>query len=106
MKIFNNTKIKDKEFLKNKILSKYDIKECDFHETTIKANTKEHIHYQNQLKAVYCIGGNGRIENLDTDEVYELYNGAIHTLNKHDNHNLYGGTKDMKMIYVFNSLSN
>ena len=73
-----------------------------FHETIIKANTKTHIHYQNHLEAVYCVGGNGKIEDLATNEVHELYDGVMYALNKNDDHNLYGGTEDMRMICVFN----
>ena len=37
-------------------------------ETIIKANTKTHIHYQNHLEAVYCVAGNGKIEDHERTE--------------------------------------
>jgi L-ectoine synthase len=73
-----------------------------FHETIIKANTTTHIHYQNHLEAVYCVGGNGKIEDLGTGDVHEIYDGVMYALNEHDDHNLYGGTEDMRLICVFN----
>ncbi len=73
-----------------------------FHETIIKAHTKTHIHYQNHLEAVYCVGGNGKIEDLSTGITYDIYDGVMYALNHHDDHNLYGGTEDMRLICVFN----
>jgi L-ectoine synthase len=72
-----------------------------FHETIIRAGTKTHIHYQNHLEAVYCVGGNGKIEDLATGEVHEIRDGVMYALDEHD-HNLYGGTEDMRLICVFN----
>jgi L-ectoine synthase len=73
-----------------------------FHETIIYAGTKTHIHYQNHLEAVYCVAGNGRIENLKTGEMHEITDGTMYALNDHDEHYLYGGTEDMRLICVFN----
>jgi L-ectoine synthase len=73
-----------------------------FHETIIKANTKTHIHYQNHLEAVYCVSGNGKIEDLKTKEVHEIKDGVMYALNENDEHYLYGGSEDMRLICVFN----
>lgn len=73
-----------------------------FHETIIRAGTKTHIHYQNHLEAVYCVSGNGKIEDLATGEIHAIYDGIMYALNEHDDHNLYGGTEDMRLICVFN----
>lgn len=73
-----------------------------FHETIIRAGTKTHIHYQNHLEAVYCVAGNGKIEDLATGKVHEITDGTMYALNEHDDHNLYGGTEDMRLICVFN----
>lgn len=92
----------DGQWSSRRMLLKEDGMGFSFHETIIKANTKTHIHYQNHLEAVYCVGGNGKIEDLATNEVHELYDGVMYALNKNDDHNLYGGTEDMRMICVFN----
>ncbi|MBN2824481.1 MAG: ectoine synthase [Campylobacterales bacterium] len=85
-----------------RMLLKDDNMGFSFHETIIKANTKTHIHYQNHLEAVYCVGGNGKIEDLSTGEIYKIHDGIMYALNQHDNHNLYGGSEDMRLICVFN----
>jgi L-ectoine synthase len=93
---------KDGQWISRRMLLKSDNMGFSFHETIIKAGTKTHIHYQNHLEAVYCVGGNGKIEDLSSGKVYEIYNGVMYALDKHDNHNLYGGSEDMRLICVFN----
>ncbi len=85
-----------------RMLLKGDNMGFSFHETIIRANTKTHIHYQNHLEAVYCVEGNGKIEDLSSGEVHEIYDGVMYALDKHDDHNLYGGSEDMRLICVFN----
>ena len=73
-----------------------------FHETIIRAGTETPIWYKNHLESVYCIAGNGSIEDLATGEVHQLEAGVLYALDKHDRHILRGGTEDMKMMCVFN----
>lgn len=93
---------KDGQWTSRRILLKQDGMGFSFHETIIKAGTKTHIHYQNHLEAVYCVGGNGKIEDLSTGEIHDIYDGVMYALNLNDNHHLYGGTEDMRLICVFN----
>ena len=72
-----------------------------FHETIIHAGTETPIWYKNHLEAVYCVAGNGSIEDLTTGEVHHIAPGTLYALNEHDKHILRGGTEDMKMICVF-----
>lgn len=75
-------------------------------ETIIKAGTKTHIWYQNHLEAVYCIEGDGRVETLkdgkEDGHVYHIEPGVMYALDQHDEHYLYGGKTDMRLICVFN----
>lgn len=73
-----------------------------FHETIIKAGTETHIWYKNHLEAVYCVAGNGEIEDLKTGKIHPIENGTMYALNEHDEHLLRGGSEDMRMICVFN----
>ena len=72
-----------------------------FHETIIHAGTETPIWYKNHLEAVYCVGGNGSIEDLNSGETHQIESGVMYALNNHDRHILRGGTEDMKMICVF-----
>lgn len=71
-------------------------------ETIIKAGTKTHIWYQNHLEAVYCITGNGSVETIKDGKMHEIRPGTMYALDDHDEHYLYGGTEDMRLVCVFN----
>jgi len=72
-----------------------------FHETIIKAGTETHIWYKHHIEAVYCVGGEGEIEDIKTGEVHPIKDGTMYLLNNHDEHLLRGFT-DMRMICAFN----
>ncbi|MCK9337448.1 MAG: ectoine synthase [Arcobacteraceae bacterium] len=93
---------KDGQWISRRMLLKSDNMGFSFHETIIKAGTKTHIHYQNHFEAVYCVSGNGKIEDLSSGKIYDIFDGVMYALDKHDDHNLYGGSEDMRLICVFN----
>ncbi|MEJ2497469.1 MAG: ectoine synthase, partial [Sulfurovaceae bacterium] len=66
---------KEGQWVSRRMLLKDDKMGFSFHETIIKAGSKTHIHYQNHLAAVYCVAGNGKIEDLKTGEVHPIYDG-------------------------------
>jgi len=72
-----------------------------FHETIIRAGTQTPIWYQNHLESVYCVAGNGEIEDLDSGEVHPIRDGTLYALNRHDRHILRGGSEDMRLMCVF-----
>lgn len=71
------------------------------HDTVIHAGTETNIWYQNHLEAVYCIEGEGSIEDLDNDKVHEIVAGTMYALDGHEKHILRARTR-MRMICVFN----
>ncbi|WAJ69862.1 ectoine synthase [Catenovulum adriaticum] len=72
-----------------------------FHITTIFRGAELPLHYQNHLESVYCVSGEGSIEDLATGEIHEITPGVIYLLDKHDKHIL-RATQEMKMACVFN----
>lgn len=88
-------------WVSRRLLLRKDHMGFSFHDTTIRAGTETHIHYKNHLEAVYCVGGEGEIEDLKTGEVHKLHDGVMYALNEHDEHYL-RATKDLRMICVFN----
>jgi L-ectoine synthase len=72
-----------------------------FHETTIFAGTETYIWYKNHLEAVYCVAGEGEIEDLGTGEIHQIRDGTMYALNEHEKHFL-RARKDMRLICVFN----
>lgn len=73
-----------------------------FHETIIKAGTETHIWYKHHIEAVYCVAGDGEIEDLKTGEVHPIKDGTLYLLNDNDEHLLRGGSADMRLICAFN----
>ncbi len=72
-----------------------------FHITTIFEGADFDMHYQNHLESVFCMSGEGEVENRETGEVYAITAGTIYILDKHDKHTL-RAFKEMKMACVFN----
>ncbi|GAA0614145.1 ectoine synthase [Virgibacillus siamensis] len=70
-------------------------------DTIIKAGTDNYFWYKNHIEAVYCIEGEGEIEDIATGEVHQLKPGTMYILNDHDKHNLRARTQ-MRMVCVFN----
>lgn len=71
------------------------------HETTIYAGTETYMWYKHHIEAVYCVGGEGELEVLDTGERVPVRDGTLYTLDGHEKHILRART-DMRMICVFN----
>nr|VFJ87943.1 MAG: L-ectoine synthase [Candidatus Kentron sp. H]VFJ89922.1 MAG: L-ectoine synthase [Candidatus Kentron sp. H]VFJ96308.1 MAG: L-ectoine synthase [Candidatus Kentron sp. H] len=72
-----------------------------FHETTMFAGTSTDMWYKNHLEAVYCVGGEGEIEDLETGERHKITDGVLYALDGHERHYLRVKT-DMRLVCVFN----
>lgn len=84
-----------------RILLKDDNMGFSFHITTIYEGADFQMHYKNHLESVYCMSGEGEIENLDDGNKYPISEGTLYILDKHDKHIL-RAFKEMKMACVFN----
>ncbi|MDN3519660.1 ectoine synthase [Aquisalimonas lutea] len=109
MKIVNIEDIKGTErevqgegWTSYRMLLKKDGMGFSFHETIIPAGAELHLWYKNHLEAVYCVAGNGSIENKATGEVHQIHDGVLYALDQHDAHILRGGTADMRLVCAFN----
>lgn len=71
------------------------------HDTLIYGGTETYIHYANHLEAVYCIEGEGEIEDLDAGVTTQLKAGTLYALNGHERHYL-RARETMRMVCVFN----
>lgn len=84
-----------------RLLLRNDNMGFSFHITTIYAGADLQMHYQNHLESVYCISGEGEVENLADGKVYPISPGVIYILDQHDRHRLRAKT-ELKMACVFN----
>lgn len=71
------------------------------HETTVFAGTQTHIWYKNHFEAVFCVEGEGEIEDLATGAVHRIEPGVVYALDRHDRHYLRART-EMRLVCVFN----
>jgi len=85
-----------------RLLLKKDGMGFSFHETIIPAGAELKLWYKNHVEAVYCVGGNGSIEDLASGEIHAIQDGTLYALDNHDQHILRGGDKDMRLICAFN----
>ena len=72
-----------------------------FHITRIHAGTSHEFHYKHHFESVYCISGEGTIEDLDTGTVHRIGPGVMYALNLKDRHRL-SATSEMVLACCFN----
>lgn len=84
-----------------RLLLRNDNMGFSFHITTIYEGADLLLHYQNHLESVYCISGEGEVENLADGKIYPISPGVIYILDQHDRHRLRAKTA-MQMACVFN----
>jgi len=88
-------------WVSRRMLLKKDGMGFSFHDTTILAGTQTLIWYKNHLEAVYCVGGEGELEVIETGEIFRIEDGTMYALNGHEKHYL-RAFSDMRMVCVFN----
>lgn len=71
------------------------------HDTVVNAGTETAMWYRNHIEAVYCIEGEGTLEDVETGDVHQIRAGTVYALDKHDRHVL-RATTQMRMVCVFN----
>lgn len=71
-----------------------------FHDTRIKAESEQHLHYKNHLETNYCVAGSGSVQEIATGKTWSVEPGTLFVLDQHDAHILRAET-DMHLICVF-----
>ena len=71
------------------------------HDTIMKAGTETTMWYKNHIEAVYCIEGEGELEDLVNGKTYQLAPGTLYVLNGNERHIVRPKT-DVRMVCVFN----
>ena len=72
-----------------------------FHITRIQAGTSHVFHYKHHFESVYCISGEGSIEELDSGTVHEIRPGVMYALDLHDRHRL-SAKSELVLACAFN----
>jgi len=99
----NEVKPDHGEWTSRRLLLKKDGMGFSMHDTLIHPGKDLKLWYKNHLEAVYCVAGEGEIEDLATGETHPISDGTLYALNENDRHVLraFPG-KEMRMICVFN----
>lgn len=84
-----------------RLLLKKDGMGFSFHHTVIKAGTETYIWYKNHVEAVYCIQGEGEIEDIEAGKIYPIKKGTLYALDGHEKHYL-RAVSDLHMVCAFN----
>lgn len=71
------------------------------HDTVLRAGTTTRMWYQHHVEAVYCIEGEGELEDLATGTVHRLVPGTMYALCDNDRH-IVRATTDLRTVCVFN----
>lgn len=71
------------------------------HDTILYAGSVTTMWYRHHLEAVYCIEGEGMLEETDSGVSHHIRPGTLYALDQHDHHRLRAIT-DLRMICVFN----
>lgn len=72
-----------------------------FHITRIHAGTSHVFHYKHHFESVYCISGEGSIEDIATGTVHQIRPGVMYALDLNDKHRL-TAKSEMVMACCFN----
>jgi L-ectoine synthase len=74
-------------------------------DTVVYAGTSSPIQYGNHLESCYCISGRGAVE-LANGERFEITEGTMYALEKHDAHYLIAEDVDLRLVCVFSPALN
>ena len=84
-----------------RLLLKRDGMGFSMHDTVIQPGTETRMWYKHHLEAVYCIEGEGEIEDLESGAVHPITPGTLYALDGHERHAL-RATRQLRLICVFN----
>lgn len=93
--------VKGSTFVSRRLLLAKDKMGFSVHDTVLGAGTVTKMWYQNHLEAVYCIEGEGKLEDLQSGRTYDIRPGTLYALDQHDRHVL-TATTALRMVCVFN----
>lgn len=71
------------------------------HDTLIHAGTTTRMHYKHHQEAVYCVEGEGTLEDLESGEKHTIRPGTLYALDGNERHVL-KASSTLRLICVFN----
>ncbi len=93
--------VRDENWSSRRLLLAEDGMGFSMHDTILHAGTATRMWYRHHVEAVYCVEGEGEIEDLDGGETHPIAPGTLYALDENDRHVLRAKTR-LRMICVFN----
>lgn len=93
--------VHDENWTSRRLLLRKDGMGFSMHDTILHAGSATKMWYRNHVEAVYCVEGEGEIEDLETGAVHPIAPGTLYALDAHDRHVLRATTR-LRMVCVFN----
>ncbi|MFQ5973354.1 MAG: ectoine synthase [Alphaproteobacteria bacterium] len=90
-----------KNWTSRRFLLKNDGMGFSLHDTVVKPGTETYMWYAHHVEAVYCVEGEGELEDIESGEVFPIRAGTLYALDGHEKHRLRARTP-MRMVCVFN----
>jgi L-ectoine synthase len=87
-------------FSSRRLLLARDGQSYSMHDTIIDAGGELHMWYKHHVESVYCVAGEGEIENRETREVHSISDGTLYCLDGHERHILRAKT-ELRLVCVF-----
>jgi len=87
-------------FTSRRFLLRDDGMGFSFHDTVLYAGSETYIQYRHHLEAVYCVEGEGELEDLESGATHAIRPGTFYALDGHERHHL-RATTDLRMMCVF-----
>ncbi|WP_166238283.1 ectoine synthase [Paenibacillus turpanensis] len=93
--------VQEKTWYSRRLLLKKEGMGFSMHDTVLRAGTVTNMWYKNHVEAVYCIEGEGELEDFDNGKTYPIRPGTLYALNGHEKHCV-RATTDLRVVCVFN----
>lgn len=84
-----------------RLLLAHDGMGFSLHDTVIYSGSVTRMHYKHHLESVYCIAGEGEIEELDNGRVHQIRPGVVYALDRNDRHEL-RARSELRLVCTFN----
>jgi L-ectoine synthase len=88
-------------FHSRRLLLRSDAMGFSLHDTILHAGSETRMWYRNHVEAVYCMEGEGELEDLTTGRKHRIAAGTMYALDGHERHVL-RAESTLRMICVFN----
>lgn len=92
--------VKTRKWSSYRFLHKRDRMGVTLTDAILEAGMDQVFWYKNHLEAVYCLEGEGTLDDLQTGRSYSIKPGTLYALDKHDRHRLKVKTR-MRVICTF-----